>query len=44
VLVVDPAERALHWLGLADGEYRPVERSSVIELGSAELAAQIAWA
>jgi Putative restriction endonuclease len=43
VLIVDPAERALHWLGLADGEYLPVERSRVIDLGPAELAEQIDW-
>jgi hypothetical protein len=41
VLIIDPAEHALHWLGLADGEYRPVERSDVIDLGPAELAGRI---
>ncbi len=44
VLIVDPAERAVHWLGLADGgEYRPIERSGVIDLGAAELAEHIDW-
>jgi Uma2 family endonuclease len=43
VLILDPEERAIHWLGLADGEYQPVERSGVIDLGSAELAEQIDW-
>jgi Uma2 family endonuclease len=43
VLILDPAERAVHWLGLADGEYRPIERSGVIDLGPAELAGKIDW-
>jgi Uma2 family endonuclease len=43
VLIVDPAERVVHWLGLQDGEYRPVERSGLVELGSRELAGQIDW-
>ncbi len=43
VLIVDPSERALHWLGLAGGEYRPIERSGLIDLGSGELAGQIDW-
>lgn len=43
VLIVDPEHRAVHWLGLADGEYGPVERSSLIELGPAELAQRLDW-
>jgi Uma2 family endonuclease len=43
VLVLDPAERAIHWLGLTDGEYRPIERSGLIDLGPTELAEQIDW-
>lgn len=43
VLIVDPAARALHWLGLAEGEYSPIERSGLIELGVADLAEQIDW-
>jgi hypothetical protein len=43
VLIVDPGERALHWLALGGGEYRPVERSGVIDLAAAELAEQIDW-
>lgn len=42
-LIVDPAEHAVHWLGLADGEYRPIERSALIDLGPSELAGQIDW-
>jgi Uma2 family endonuclease len=43
VLIVDPAERAVHWLGLAGGEYRPIERSGLIELGPGELAGKLDW-
>jgi Uma2 family endonuclease len=43
VLIVDPAEHAVHWLGLADGEYRPIERSGLIDLGPGELSARIDW-
>lgn len=43
VLLVDPRERAVHWLGLADDAYAPIERSRLIELGAAELAARIDW-
>jgi hypothetical protein len=43
VLILDPEERAVHWLALTDGEYRPVERSGVIELGPAELGELIDW-
>ncbi|MDQ6746251.1 MAG: Uma2 family endonuclease [Actinomycetota bacterium] len=43
VLIVDPQERQLHWLALEAGEYRPVERSGLMELAPAELAARIDW-
>ncbi len=44
VLIIDPAKRAVHWLALDEqGEYRPVEQSGLVELGPAELAAQIDW-
>ena len=43
VLIVDPRERAVHWLGLTDGAYAPIDRSRLIELGAAELAARIDW-
>jgi len=43
VLILDPAERTVHWLGLAGGEYRPIERSGLIDLGPNELAEQIDW-
>jgi hypothetical protein len=43
VLIVDPEKRSVSWLGLAGGEYRPIERSSLIDLGPSELASQIDW-
>jgi hypothetical protein len=42
-LILDPDARSVHWFALADGAYRPVERSSLIELGPAELLRQIDW-
>jgi Uma2 family endonuclease len=42
--IVDPRERRITWLALgADGEYREVERSRVIELSAAELAGRLDW-
>lgn len=43
VLIVDPTERTIHWLGLADGEYRELQRSGLVDLGPAELAQRIDW-
>jgi Uma2 family endonuclease len=43
VLILDPAEHVVHWLGLSDGEYKPIERSGLIDLGPTELAEQIDW-
>jgi Uma2 family endonuclease len=43
LLVVDPEERAVHWLALDAGEYRAIERSRLIELGPVELAERIDW-
>lgn len=43
VLILDPEERVVHWLGLSGGEYHPIERSAVIDLGPAELADKIDW-
>jgi hypothetical protein len=42
--IVDPRERRVIWLELgADGEYREVERSRVIELTAAKLADRLDW-
>lgn len=43
VLVVDPHERTVTWLGLREGGYEPVERSALIELGPAQLADALDW-
>jgi Uma2 family endonuclease len=43
VLIVDPATRSVDWLGLQDGEYRPIERSGLIDLGVSDLVEQIDW-
>lgn len=43
VLILDPEERAVHWLGLEGGQYHPVKRSGLIELGSDQLAGLVDW-
>ena len=44
LLIVDPQERALHWLALQQGgECQPIDRSTLIALGPAELAERIDW-
>lgn len=43
VLIVDPQEHAVSWLGLVEGAYEPIERSRLIELGARELADRIDW-
>lgn len=43
LVIVDPRERTVHWLTLDGGEYRRVERSSLIELGASELAGRLDW-
>ena len=43
VLFVDPAERKVNLMALREGEYAPIERSTLIELGAAELSARLDW-
>jgi Uma2 family endonuclease len=43
VLLVDPADHTVHWLALAGGEYREVQRSGLIDIGPGELAERIDW-
>jgi hypothetical protein len=43
VLIVDPTEHTVTWLGLRGGEYESVGHSGLIELGPIELAAQLRW-
>ncbi len=43
VLIVDPQKHTVDWLGLDGSEYRPIERSGLIDLGPNELTDQIDW-
>ena len=44
LLIVDLQKQRVDWLGLhSSGEYRPIERSRLIELGPAELAQRLDW-
>jgi len=43
LLIVDPDTRKVDWLGLADGQYLPIDRSGLLDLGAEQLAAQIDW-
>jgi Uma2 family endonuclease len=43
LLVADPSMHAVRWLSLGAGEYRPVDHSELLDLGSKELAARIEW-
>jgi Uma2 family endonuclease len=43
LLIVDPAQRTVSWMGLEGGEYQHLKRSGLIELGAAELAQRIDW-
>lgn len=43
LLIVDPQEKTVSWLGLEAGEYQHLKRSRLIELGATELAEQIDW-
>jgi Putative restriction endonuclease len=43
LLIVDPANRSVTWLGLHEGEYRPIDRSMVLDMDASALAEQIDW-
>ncbi len=43
LLSVDPRRHSVQWLALEQAEYQPIERSGLIDLGPAELAARIDW-
>jgi Uma2 family endonuclease len=43
LLIVDPADRSVTWLGLHGGEYRPIEHSGVLAMGASALTEQIDW-
>ncbi|MGA9876292.1 MAG: Uma2 family endonuclease [Solirubrobacteraceae bacterium] len=43
LLIVDPREHAVHWLGLVGEGYEPIERSALIDLGAEQLVERIDW-
>jgi Uma2 family endonuclease len=43
LLIVDPGEQTVSWMGLERGEYKHLKRSRLIELGTAQLTKQIDW-
>jgi hypothetical protein len=43
ILIVDPDKRTVTWLGLRDGEYHPLQRSELIELGPVQIAGELDW-
>jgi Uma2 family endonuclease len=43
LLIVDPQEETVSWMGLEAGEYKHLKRSRLIELGASELGALIDW-
>jgi len=43
LLIVDPQAHSVTWLALRDGEYRPADRSEIIDMRAAELADGIEW-
>ncbi|MGI8903700.1 MAG: Uma2 family endonuclease [Solirubrobacteraceae bacterium] len=43
LLIVDAQERSVRWLALEQAEYRPIERSGLVDLGRAELEEQLDW-
>jgi Uma2 family endonuclease len=43
LLIIDSQPRKIDWLRLADGDYHPIERSGLIDLGPGELAQRIDW-
>jgi Uma2 family endonuclease len=43
LLIVDPEVRSVTWLALGDGEYRPSDRSEIVDISAQELADGIEW-
>ena len=43
MLIVDPQKQTVDWLALGKGEYQPIERSRLIDLGPVDLAELIDW-
>jgi Uma2 family endonuclease len=43
LLIVDPQAHSVTWLVLQDGEYRPVDRSEIVDVSASDLASRIDW-
>jgi hypothetical protein len=43
LLIVDPSDHTVTWLGLHGSEYRPIDHSAILNLSAGELARQIDW-
>lgn len=43
LLIVGPETRKIDWLGLRDGGYEPIGRSSLIDLDAEQLSELINW-
>ncbi|MDA8281799.1 MAG: Uma2 family endonuclease [Actinomycetota bacterium] len=43
ILIGDPDERSVQWLALTEDGYRPVDRSTLVELGPAQMEHGIEW-
>lgn len=43
LLIVDPGQRKVDWLGLTGEEYHPIEHSTLIDLSTAEISQRIDW-
>jgi putative restriction endonuclease len=43
LLIVDPQARSVTWLVLQGGEYRPVDRSEIVDVSASDLASRIDW-
>ncbi len=43
IVIVNPNAQQVRWLALANGAYKPIEKSCLIDLGPAQLAKLIRW-
>jgi Uma2 family endonuclease len=43
LLLVEPADHSVAWLALRTAEYRPIDRSEIVDLSASELTERIDW-
>jgi Uma2 family endonuclease len=43
LLIIDAANHSVKWLALRTGEYRPIDRSEIVDLDASALANRIDW-